>query len=92
VDFLRGARASRGGRAILALPSTARGGRESRIRAHLGPAVPVSVARADADLIVTEHGVADLRLASLEERALRVAAVAAPAYRDSLLAEWSARG
>jgi acyl-CoA hydrolase len=92
VDFLRGARESCGGRAILALPSTARGGRESRIRAHLGPAVPVSVARADADLIVTEHGVADLRFASLEERALRVAAIAAPAYRDSLLAEWSARG
>jgi acyl-CoA hydrolase len=92
VDFLRGARASRGGRAILALPATARGGQESRIRAHLGEGVPVSVARADADLVVTEHGVADLRFASLEERALRMAAIAAPAFRDGLLAAWRARG
>ena len=49
------------------------------------------VARADADLVVTEHGVADLRFASLEERAARMAAIAAPAFRDGLLAAWRAQ-
>lgn len=83
VDFLRGARASAGGRAILALPATARGG-ASRIVPHLPPGTPVSVARADADLVVTEHGVADLREASLVERAHRLAAIAAPEHREGL--------
>lgn len=90
VDFMRGARASVGGRSILALPATARGGRESRIRAFLGPGVPVSVARADADLVVTEYGVVELRGASLEERAERLAAIAAPDFRTALLSEWRA--
>lgn len=83
VDFLRGARASPGGRAILALPATARGG-ESRIVPHLPPGTPVTIARADADLVVTEHGVADLREASLAERAYRLAALAAPQHREGL--------
>jgi acyl-CoA hydrolase len=85
VDFLRGARASQGGRAILALPATAAGGRQSRIVARLAPGTPVTVARADVDLIVTEFGVADLREASIADRAIRIAAVAAPSFRESLL-------
>lgn len=84
VDFLRGARASAGGRGILALPSATPGG-ESRILPALPPGAPVSVARADVDLVVTEHGVADLREASLGERACRLAALAAPGHRDALL-------
>jgi acyl-CoA hydrolase len=89
VDFIRGARASDGGSAVLALPSTTRGG-ESRIVPRLGSGVPVSVARSDVDLVVTEYGVADLREASLGERARRLAAVAAPEHRDTLLEQ--ARG
>jgi acyl-CoA hydrolase len=85
VDFVRGARASDGGRAILALPATARGGRDSRIVARLPAGTPVTVARGDADLVVTEYGIADLREADLEERARRLAAIAAPAFRDALL-------
>lgn len=84
VDFLRGARASPGGRAILALPATAAGGRKSRIVARLEPGTPVTVARGDVDLVVTEHGVADLREAGLRERARRLAAIAAPAFRAEL--------
>ncbi len=86
VDFVRGARASEGGRAVLALPATAKGG-ESRIVPRLPEGVPVSVARADADLVVTEYGMADLREASLAERAARLAAIAAPEHRDRLLAQ-----
>ncbi|MCC5974725.1 MAG: hypothetical protein JJT81_11815 [Rubellimicrobium sp.] len=84
VDFLRGARASTGGRAVLALPSTASGGRASRIVARLAPGTPVTVARGDVDLVVTEHGVADLREADLATRAQRLAAIAAPAFRAEL--------
>jgi acyl-CoA hydrolase len=84
VDFIRGARASTGGRSILVLPATARDG-TSRIVPRLGPGTPVTVARADTDIVVTEHGAAHLRDAPLTERARRLAAIAAPAHRDTLL-------
>ena len=58
LDFVRGARLSRGGRSILALPSTAAGGKVSRIVPKLGERDIVSCPRADADIVVTEHGIA----------------------------------
>lgn len=88
VDFVRGARASTGGRSILALSSTAGRGRHSRIVPALAPGTPVAVTRADVDLVVTEHGVADLRHADLEERAARLIAVAAPQFRQTLAEQW----
>ena len=84
VDFVRGARAAPGGRAILALPSTARDGAVSRIVPALPRGAPVSVSRADADLVVTEHGIADLREADLALRAERLIAVAHPDFREAL--------
>lgn len=84
VDFVRGARASSGGRSILALPATARDG-TSRIVPRLAPGTPVTVTRADVDIVVTEHGPAHLREASLSERARRLAAIAAPDRRDALM-------
>lgn len=82
--FLRGARASRGGLPIIALPSTVDGrdGPRSRIVAELNG--PVSTARSDAGIIVTEHGVADLRGLSLAERRKRMIDIAAPEFRASL--------
>jgi acyl-CoA hydrolase len=80
VDFLRAARASRGGVPIIALPSTA-GGR-SRIVASLTG--PVTVPRSDACVIVTEYGVADLRGLSLSQRIARMISVAHPAHRGDL--------
>ncbi len=84
VDFLRGARRSRGGLPIVALPSTAGSGaqRTSRIVARLNG--PVSTPRSDAGLIVTEHGVADLRGLSLAERVPRMIELADGAFRDEL--------
>lgn len=81
LDFARGAMASSGGRSIIALPSTARGGSVSRIVPRLST---VTVPKTDADLVVTEHGVADLRGATLSARARRLIAIADPAFRDSL--------
>jgi acyl-CoA hydrolase len=88
-DFARGARRSPGGRGILALPSTAGGGAVSRIVARLETPT-VSLPGDDADLVVTEHGVADLRDAGPEGRARALIAVAAPAHRDRLAREWEA--
>ena len=83
VDFVRGAQASPGGRSIIALPSTTPDGRYSRIVASL-EGRPVTTARADVDLVITEYGVADLKGRSLAERAARLAAIAHPAFRDAL--------
>jgi acyl-CoA hydrolase len=81
-DFARGARVSRGGISIVALPATYDAGRRSRIVARLDG--PVSLPRTDIDIVVTEHGVADLRAASVAERAERLIAVAAPQHRAAL--------
>lgn len=83
VDFLRGAAASAGGRSIIALPATARGGTASRIVAKLADAAVTSL-RSDMDVIVTEHGVAELAGLSLAQRARRLIAIAAPQFREEL--------
>ncbi len=90
-DFMRGARLSPGGFAIVALPSTARGGTVSRIVPDLADGAAVSVARGDMELVVTENGVADLRDKSVDERAAALIAVAAPQFRDALSASWRGR-
>jgi acyl-CoA hydrolase len=88
-DFARAARRSPGGRAILALPATAARGTVSRIVARLdGPTI--SIPRDDTDLVVTEHGVADMRGATLDGRAEALIAIAAPEHRERLTGEWSA--
>jgi acyl-CoA hydrolase len=80
MDFLRGAARSDGGLPIIALPSTARD--SSRIVAKLSG--PVSTPRADAGLIVTEHGVADLRGLTIRERPARMLDLVAPEHREAL--------
>lgn len=80
LDFVRGANASPGGRAIIALPATASDG-TSRI---VPDVETVTTPRADVDAIVTEWGVAELRGCGLAERARRMIAIAAPEHRDTL--------
>jgi acetyl-CoA hydrolase len=82
VDFVR--HAILGGRSLIALPSAAKQGERSRIVARLADGI-VTTARSDADLIVTEHGVADLRGVPLEERRRRMIAVADPAFQPWLV-------
>ena len=80
LDFVRGANAAPGGRAIIALPATEpKGG--SRIVARVET---VTTPRADVDAIVTEWGVAELRGCALRERARRMIAIAAPRHREAL--------
>ncbi|MDA9433099.1 acetyl-CoA hydrolase/transferase family protein [Bradyrhizobium sp. CCBAU 51627] len=83
LDFVRGANASEGGRAIIALPATASDG-SSRLVAHVET---VTTPRADVDAIVTEWGIAELRGCGLAERARRLIAIAAPEHRDVLSAQ-----
>ena len=84
LDFLRGAHHSKGGLPIVALPSTAglTSSPTSRIVAKLSG--PVSTPRCDAGVIVTEHGVADLRGLSLRRRVARMLEIADPRFRNSL--------
>lgn len=89
-DFTCGARMSQGGRAIFALPSEARSkaGSISRIVPVLGPG-ETSIARADMDILVTEHGTARLRDLSLDARAEAIMALAAPEHRPGLAEAWA---
>lgn len=80
IDFLRGAHRSRGGVPVVALPATA--GDATRIVARLSG--PVSTPRSEPVVVVTEHGVADLRGATLAERVARMIAIADPAHRPAL--------
>jgi len=82
VDFVRGAQLAANGRAVIALLSTARGGKISRIVSRLSG--PVTTARSDTDVVVTEFGFAELRGQPLDERARRLIAIAHPDFRESL--------
>jgi len=80
VDFLRGAARSHGGLPIVALPSTTKG--NSRIVTRLNG--PVSTPRSEPVVVVTEHGVADLRGLSVSERVERMLEITDPAHRPEL--------
>jgi GNAT superfamily N-acetyltransferase len=90
VDFIRGAARSKGGRSILALPSTVKGG-VSRIVPTLTEGAGVVTTRADVDTIVTEYGIAELAGRTVRERALALVSVAHPDFRADLLAAAKAR-
>jgi acyl-CoA hydrolase len=82
-DFVRGAQMASGGRAVIALPATARDDGVSRIVPRLDGGV-VTTARSDADLVVTEFGVAELRGQPLAERVRRMTAISHPIFRATL--------
>jgi acyl-CoA hydrolase len=86
MDFVRGAALASHGRAIIALPSTARGGSVSRITASLRQGAGVVTTRAHVQWVVTEWGVADLFGRSIRERAEALIAIAHPDFRDELAA------
>ncbi|NMG56038.1 acetyl-CoA hydrolase/transferase family protein [Aromatoleum aromaticum] len=86
--FAQGAKLSDGGRAVFALLSTASRGAVSRIVPRLDASSLVGAPRHVADFVVTEHGAADLRGASLSERAARLIAIAAPDHREALQVAW----
>lgn len=87
VDFSRGASMSKGGKPIIALPSTAKNGTVSRIVPTLTAGSGVVTSRGHVHYVVTEYGVASLRGKSIRERALELIRVAHPKFRPALLDE-----
>lgn len=85
VDFIRGAAHSKGGKPIIALPSTAKGGALSRIVTYLKQGAGVVTTRADVHYVVTEHGVAHLFGRNLRERVEALIEVADPKFREELI-------
>ena len=83
-DFAFGACVATGGRAIVAMPSTAAGGRISRIVAQLEPGAPTTLPAYTADIVATEFGAVELRGRSLGERAELLISIAHPDFRDEL--------
>lgn len=84
VDFLRGAAHSKGGKPIIALPSTAKGGTVSRISPMLSPGAGVVTSRGLIRYVVTEFGVAYLHGKSIRERAKALIEIAHPKFREEL--------
>ena len=84
VDFVRGARMSKGGQSFLTLPSTAAKGKISRIVCKLGTGSPVTTNRFDVDNIVTEYGVAKMWGRTLKQRAQALISIAHPDFREQL--------
>lgn len=92
VDFVTGSQLSVGGRSIIAMPSMANGGTESRICAQLSPGAGVVTSRAQVDYVVTEYGVARLRGTSLRERAQLLIGIAHPQVRELLQTQFNRCG
>lgn len=86
-DYVRGAVMSRGGKSFIALPSTAAGGKLSRIRPTLSEGAIVTTHKNDVDYIITEYGVAKLRGKTLKERTEALIAIAHPDFREELTEE-----
>lgn len=84
VDFMRAASLSKGGRPVIALPSTAQGGKISRIVPRLAEGAGVVTSRADTHYVVTEHGIAKLYGSSITERVKALIQIADPAFRAEL--------
>jgi len=84
VDFMHAATTAANGLSLIAMPSTSVKTGASRITARLnGPFV--TTCRTDVDMVITEHGIADLRGKTLDARTTSLISIAAPEHRDALL-------
>lgn len=91
VDFVRGASRARGGKAIIAMPSTTGKGKISKIVAYLDEGSAVTTSRNDVDYIITEYGIAALKGQTLRQRAAALIAIAHPDFRAELTKEFETR-
>jgi len=83
-DFVRAANRSRGGKAFIVVPSTAKNDTISRIVPTLTPGTHVTTSKNDINYVVTEYGVAQLRGKSMKQRTLELIAIAHPNFRAEL--------
>jgi len=85
IDFIRGTARSRSGKAIIAMPSTAKGGQVGRIVPHLTEGAGVVTTRGDVHYVVTEYGIAYLHGKTIRERVLALINIAHPKFRTKLI-------
>lgn len=91
VDFVRGATMSRGGKSIIAMPSTAKNGIISRIVPLITEGSAITTPRNDVNYVVTEYGVAQLKGKTLKERAKALILITHPKFRPHLILEYKRR-
>lgn len=91
VDFVRGAAMSRGGRSVIAMPSTKRKGTLSSIVPFIDEWAAVTTSRNDISYIVTEYGIADLKGRTARDRARQLIEIAHPEFREELKKEFENR-
>lgn len=84
VDFVRGASRSKGGKSIIAIPSTAKDGQISRIVPRLAQGAGVVTTRADVHYVITEYGIASLYGRNLRDRAKLLIGISHPKFREDL--------
>ncbi|HNS55652.1 MAG TPA: GNAT family N-acetyltransferase, partial [Smithellaceae bacterium] len=87
IDFIRGTFLSPGGKCILVLQSTAKGGEVSRISPSLKEGTGITLHRGEIHYVVTEYGIAYLNGKNIRERAMALIAIAHPKFRPWLIAE-----
>ena len=85
LDFIRGAARSEGGKPIIALPSTTKNDKISRIVPQLKPGAGVITGRGDVHYVVTEYGVAQLHGKPIRQRVHELIKIAHPDFREELL-------
>jgi acyl-CoA hydrolase len=90
MDFIRGAARSDGGKPIIALPSTAAGGKVSRIVMQLKEGAGVVTTRGHVQWVVTEYGAVNLHGKTLRERAELLVSIAHPDFRGELKKQFAA--
>jgi 4-hydroxybutyrate CoA-transferase len=90
VDFIRGSAHSKGGKPIIALPSTAKNDTVSRISPYLTEGTGVTTSRGDVHYVVTEYGIINLHGMNIRQRAQALISIAHPKFRDELerFAKW----
>ncbi|MFO7693773.1 MAG: acetyl-CoA hydrolase/transferase C-terminal domain-containing protein [Vicinamibacterales bacterium] len=88
VEFVRGCRASKGGRSIIALAAASSDGTISRIVPAMAQGQAVTTSRNDIDYVITDYGIAHLRGRTVKERARMLVEIAAPQFRDWLREEF----
>ncbi len=91
VDFVRGAAMAKGGKSIIAMPSTASKGTLSRIVPLLDEGAAVTTSRNDIHYVVTEYGIAELKGKTLSQRGRALIEIAHPDFREELIKQWENR-
>jgi 4-hydroxybutyrate CoA-transferase len=91
VDFVRGANMSKGGKSIIAMPSTTAKGRVSKIIPFLDEGTAVTTSRNDVGYIVTEYGIAYIKGKTLKDRGRELIKIAHPNFKTQLIEEWERR-